>query len=251
MNRKFLTASAWFAGIALVATACGAAVAKGASTPSSSPSASAAAPAGSNGTAGTVTSSDGTTLVLTPRGAGATQTVTVNTSSSTVVRKTVAASVSDITPNSSVVVNGPKNADGSYTAASITLSPAGTGGTGGTRGGFGGGAGGAGGGRRSPRPGATPGAGAGAPARSFVAGTVSTIQGGILYVKNAAGTVVQVSTSATTTVSKTVDGALSDITVGATVNVVGPKNSNGTYAATSITIGGGGGGFGAPAPVGG
>jgi hypothetical protein len=243
MKRKTLSATVWFVAIALGATACGAAVAKTA-TPSSSPSPSASAAARANGTAGTVTSFDGSTLVLTPRQQGATQTLTVNTSSSTVVLKTVTASVSDITPNSSVVVNGPKNADGSYNATSITLSPAGSGGSGG---GFGGG--GTGGTRRSPRPGATP--GAGAPTRSFVAGTVSTIQGGILYVKNAAGTVVQVNTSATTTVTKTIDAALSDITVGASVNVVGPKNADGTYAATRITIGGGGGGFGAPAPVGG
>jgi hypothetical protein len=241
MKRKFLSAPVWFVALALGAAACGAAAAK-TSTPSSSPTASASASA--NGTAGTVTSFDGSALVLTPRRTGATQTVTVDTSSSTVVLKTVTASVGDITPNSSVVVNGPKNADGSYNATSITLSPAGSGGAGG---GFGGG--GPGGARRSPRPGATP--GAGSPTRSFVAGTVSTIQGGILYVKNAAGTVVQVNTSATTTVTKTVDAALSDITVGASVNVVGPKNSSGTYAATRITIGGGGGGLGAAPAVGG
>jgi hypothetical protein len=240
MKRKVLSASAWFVGLAVVATACGAAAAKATGTPSSSPSSSAAP--GANGTAGTVTSFDGTTLVLTPRRAGSTQSVTVKTSAATVVRKTVTASVTDITPNTSVVVNGPKNADGSYSATTIALNPAGGG-----RGGFGGG-----GGLRSPRPGASP--GAGGAARSFVAGTVSTIQGGVLYVKNAAGTVVQVNTSPTTTVSKTVDAALSDITVGANVNVVGPKSADGSYAATRITVGGGGGGggggFGAPPSAG-
>lgn len=238
-TKSALAAPVWLLALALGAAACGGATAKTA-TPSPSPSAGAR---GANGTAGTVTSFDGTTIVLTTR-QGATE--TVKTSATTVVSKTVSATVSDILPNSTVVVQaGPANADGSYTATSIVFTPAGASGGFGGGGGLGGGGGfggGGGGARRSPRPGFTP--SPGAVGRRGVAGTVSTVQGTTLYVKSASGTVDQVNTTPATTVTTTQSAAVSDITVGGVITVVGPKGADGTYSATRVVIGGLGGTFG-------
>ena len=232
----------WLLALAVGAAACGGAAAK-ATAPS--PTSSSARNPGANGVAGKVAAVTGGTLVLSTR-QGTSQTVV--TSPATVVMKVVTASVSDILPNTTVVVTGPMNPDGSYAATAIVVAPAGGSGGFGGGGGFGAFGGGAR-ARRSPQPGATP--SPGATRRPRVAGTVSTIQGSTLYVKNAGGTVVQVNTSAATTVTKTVDAALSDVTVGQNVTVTGPKGANGDYTATRITIGGlgafgPGGGFGGP-----
>jgi hypothetical protein len=48
-------------------------------------------------------------------------TVTIVTSPSTVVTKTVAGTVGDLTPGEAVTVTGPQNADGTYTATRIVI----------------------------------------------------------------------------------------------------------------------------------
>ena len=55
-------------------------------------------------------------------------TVTIVTSGSTVVTKTVTGALSDVTPNEAVTVTGPQNADGTYTATRIVIGGAGLGG---------------------------------------------------------------------------------------------------------------------------
>lgn len=213
--------------VMLLAVAMGAA-ACGGTTTGSAASSSGSPPAGPpRGTvAGTVTSFDGTTLILSTRSGG---TVKISTSASTVVMKIQAASVSDILPNDRVVVAGPSSGAGSVTATAIVLanpsSSAGGGGFGapGSRRGYPR--------RATPRPAPSGGA------RRGVAGTVSFIQGSTLTVKTAAGSSVQVVTTPSTTVSQTVGAALSDITAGEVCRVSGTKNADGSYRAIRIVIG--------------
>ena len=73
------------------------------------------------GTAGTVKALNGAQVVLTTAQGS---TVTVVTSPSTVVTKTVAGTLSDLTPSEAVTVTGPQNADGTYTATRIVISGA-------------------------------------------------------------------------------------------------------------------------------
>ena len=91
------------------------------------------------GTAGTVNAVNGADVVLmTAQGS----TVTAVTSPTTVVTKTVAGTLSDLTPSEEVTVTGSQNVDGNYTATRIVIGGAAFGGMFG--GGGGGGAGGAG-----------------------------------------------------------------------------------------------------------
>jgi hypothetical protein len=178
---------------------------------------------------GSIVSVTGSTVLVNLRTGG---TATIDTSSATVVMKTVTSTVSSIQPNTSVLVTGPLNADGTYTANAIVVIPAGTFGGAGA-GGFGGG-GGAGG--FSPRP---------RPTGSFATtpraiGTVAGVSGANLTLTTTAGSTVTVVTSPSTTVSETETGTLADLTPGTTIVVTGPKNPDGSYTATRITIGGAG-----------
>jgi hypothetical protein len=74
-------------------------------------------------------------------------------------------------------------------------------------------------------------------------GTVSLIKGSTLYVTDASGNTVKVTTSGAT-VSKTASASIKAIRPGQTVVVRGSSGRNGELAAQSITIGGAGGGFG-------
>ena len=97
------------------------------------------------GTAGTVKAVNGADVVLTTAQGS---TVTAVTSPTTVVTKTVAGTLSDLTPSEEVTATGSQNADGTYTATRIVIGGAAFGGVFG--GGGGGGAGGAGNGATSP-----------------------------------------------------------------------------------------------------
>jgi hypothetical protein len=209
--------------LALGAVACSGAPKVSTSTSTSSPTAQpgAAASPGSafrrGALAGTVSSFDGTTLVLATRQGG---TVDIQTPGSTAVTRSVTGTVSDLVPNATVVVRGPLNADGTYAASTIVL----------------GAAGGA--------------AGFGAAARAGTAGTVKAVNGADVVLTTAQGSLVTVVTSPTTVVTKTVAGTLGDLTPSEAVTVTGSQNADGTYTATRIVIGGaalggfGGGGFG-------
>jgi hypothetical protein len=226
--------------LALAAAACSGGPSVSTTTSTSSPSATSGAAASPGagtrrgGLAGTVSSFNGTDLVLATRQGGS---ATVMTSASTTVSKSVTATVGDIAANDTVVVTGPVNPDGSYAASAIVVGGLGGGGLG---------AGGLGGNRTgtpSPRP---SGAGGFGGRRSGTAGTVTAVKGGILTLTTAQGSTVTVVTSGSTLVSKAVAGALSDLSPNLTVTVTGPQNADGTYTATRIVIGGAGlgGGFG-------
>lgn len=230
--------------LVLGAVACGGTAAKSAtSSPSPTPTTRARG-RGANGVAGTVASVNGSTFIVNLRTGGS---ATVDASSATVVMKTVTTTLSALAPNTTVVVSGPMNADGTYTANAITITPlGGGGGFGGFGGGGGGGFGGlgGGGGTFSPRPRASGGLGAGR-ARA-AAGTVTSVKGADVYLQTAAGASIEAITSPSTVVSETQTGSLSDVTIGTTVTVVGTQGSDGAYSATRIIIGNlglGGGGF--------
>jgi hypothetical protein len=75
------------------------------------------------------------------------------------------------------------------------------------------------------------------------AGTVAYLAGSTLYVTNAEGNTVRVTTSAGTSVTKTVKSSLAGIHPGETVTVTGSTGSNGSVSAESISIGSNGGGL--------
>ncbi len=87
------------------------------------------------GTAGTVKAVNGAAVVLTTAQGS---TVTIVTSPSTVVTKTVAGTLSDLTPGEAVTVTGSQNADGTYAATKIVIGRAAFGGFSGGGGGGGG-----------------------------------------------------------------------------------------------------------------
>ncbi len=110
----------------------------------------AAANAGSNGfgrfgggTAGTVKFVDGSNVYITDANGNV---VKVLTNGASTISKTDPATTKDVAPGQTVIVRGTQNSDGSYTATSVTVTPAGAGGGAGFAGLFGGrGGGGAGG----------------------------------------------------------------------------------------------------------
>lgn len=80
------------------------------------------------------------------------------------------------------------------------------------------------------------GAGVGGPT-----GTVTLIKGSTLYVTDAGGNTVLVHTTAASTVKKTVSGTVKSVLPGDSVSVTGTLNTDGSYSARGITIGGGNG----------
>ena len=70
---------------------------------------------------------------------------------------------------------------------------------------------------------------------------MTLIKGSTLYVTDASGNTVLVHTTAGSKVQKTVPGSVETVHPGDSVAVTGTKNSDGSYSARQITIGGGNG----------
>jgi len=162
--------------LSLGAAACSGGPSVSTTTSTSSPPATSGAAASPGagfrrgGLAGTVSSFDGTTLVLATRQGGS---ATVQTTASTAVTKSVSATVSDIVPNDTVGVAGPVNADGSYAATTIVVGALGNGG------------------------------GLGGARRAGTAGTVTAVKANDLTLTTAQGSTVNVVISGSTVVTKT------------------------------------------------
>ncbi|MGD0455604.1 MAG: hypothetical protein ABSB69_18620 [Solirubrobacteraceae bacterium] len=75
------------------------------------------------------------------------------------------------------------------------------------------------------------------------AGTVAYLAGSTLYVTNAEGNTIKVTTSAGTSVTKTVKASVKGIHPGETVTITGATGSNGAVSAESISVGSSGGGL--------
>jgi hypothetical protein len=86
-------------------------------------------------------------------------------------------------------------------------------------------------------------AGAGGGFTRPTAGTLAYLAGDTLYVLNSEGNTVRVTTSASTSVTKTVKSSVKGIHPGETVTVTGATGSNGAISAESISVGSGGGGL--------
>ncbi|GAA2896167.1 hypothetical protein Acy02nite_61670 [Actinoplanes cyaneus] len=72
---------------------------------------------------------------------------------------------------------------------------------------------------------------------SATAGTISRVDGNIVYVTTAAGETVTVRASETTTVSRSTAATMADLTAGLTITVQGVADSEGVVTATAITAG--------------
>ncbi|GLW68561.1 hypothetical protein Kpho02_08600 [Kitasatospora phosalacinea] len=116
------------------------------------------------------------------------------------------------------------------------------GGTG--RGGYGAGTGrggyGAGAGQGAGGSGQFPGGAAG----GFTRGTVKSVEGSTVYLTDANGNTVKVTTQDSTKVTTTKEGKVGDLQPGQTVTVLGSKGADGSYSATQLTEGNAAGGFG-------
>jgi hypothetical protein len=85
----------------------------------------------------------------------------------------------------------------------------------------------------------------------FTAGTITSIDGGTITLKEADGTTVKVSTGDSTTVTKSSTAKVSDLSTGETITVIGQADSSGDVTATRISEGDAGfGGFGGGRPSG-
>lgn len=137
---------------------------------------------------------------------------------------------------------GSRSGSGSAAAASGRNPAAGAGGQGRT--GFGQGATGQGrtgtgqNGSRQGAGGATGGLGAGA---GVTTGTVKLVDGTTLYVTDAQGKVVKITTDTSTQITEARSGKVSDLQPGQTVTVRGSQSPSGDVAATAVAQGGGGG----------
>ncbi|MGW4803645.1 hypothetical protein [Kitasatospora sp. NPDC004272] len=116
---------------------------------------------------------------------------------------------------------------------------------GGTRGGYGGFGGQAGG--QAGGTGQFPGGAAG----GFTRGTVQSVDGTTVYLTEANGTTVKITTGDSTKVTTTKEGKVGDLQPGQTVTVMGSKAEDGSYNATQLTEGNAAGGFGGRGGAGG
>ncbi|MGW4382129.1 hypothetical protein [Kitasatospora sp. NPDC004531] len=86
----------------------------------------------------------------------------------------------------------------------------------------------------------------------FTRGTVKQVDGTTVYLTDANGNTVKVTTGDSTRVTTTKEGKVGDLQPGQSVTVLGSKGADGSYSATQLTEGGAGGrgGFGPGAPGG-
>lgn len=73
------------------------------------------------------------------------------------------------------------------------------------------------------------------------AGTVAYLEGSTLYVTDAEGNTIKVTTSPATAVTKNVKASVPSIHPGETVTIIGASGASGAVSAESITVGGAGG----------
>ena len=179
---------------------------------------------GPNGTFGTLAAINGDTLTLTTSQGQS----TVNVSSSTTIEKTVSGTIADLGQGDYVTISGTTDSTGNIDAASIMVRaqaqtsqffpPTGT--TTGNGGNF-------------TRPnGDSPGGGLGG---QFTIGTINVIDGNSFTVTTAQGQVT-VNVGTDTVIQQTVSGALSDLSIGDSLSVIGLTDSNSDIDATSISI---------------
>jgi hypothetical protein len=196
------------------------------------------------GTLGTLSAVDGTTLTLeTVQGSQ----ITVVYSSDTTLQKTVSAAISDLITDEQVMVSGTLETDGTLTASSIrTGSSLGQGSTNELGGMFGGP--GNNGGQPTPNgdqpadvptptsDGANMRDDAGAGGRSMVTGTISSLGTDSIVVKTQDGSEVTVNVTSDTKIQQTLSASAADLVIGTFLMAQGTSDSDGTVTATAIAI---------------
>lgn len=73
---------------------------------------------------------------------------------------------------------------------------------------------------------------------------MKSVEGDTVYLTDANGNTVKVTTQDSTKVTTTKEGKVGDLQPGQTVTVLGSKAADGSYSATQLTEGGAAGGFG-------
>ena len=84
----------------------------------------------------------------------------------------------------------------------------------------------------------------GGPGGGITFGTITSVNGGTIYLTDPQGGTVKVTTDSSTHVTESKQGAVGDLKPGQSVTVRGQRGSNGDIAATTVTEGAPGGGFG-------
>jgi hypothetical protein len=189
------------------------------------------------GTSGAITAIDGTTLTVKDR---QNQSVKVTTTGSTriTVEKTVA--VSDIAKGDRISVTGTQSGT-TIAATRISIMDLRLGSQ---RRRFQGGSTSGGANANGPPNGFTPPGGANRrPPGGFTFGTVTKVDGSTITISGFNGSATTVTTTPSTTVTKSVQGSLTDLKVGQNVRAVGSTGADGSVAADSINEGTGGFGF--------
>lgn len=168
-------------------------------------------PTQGRGANGTLAKIDGNTLTLTT----AQGPVTVSVDSSTTIRKTATASLSDIQEGAYIFASGDQDEKGNITAISIRIQAP----------------------DESTRP--PPSTTTPPPAprqRLGYVGPVTKIDGRVLTLSTGGGGTVTLNISSDAAIQKTVTGSLSDLREGGSLSVIGSRDANGNIAATSIRI---------------
>ena len=220
MNR-FITA---IAAAAFVLAACGAS----ANTASSSPSPG-AGNAFRNGASGQLVQINGQTLILTGPNGDTTVTYTTDTA----FTKTSIASLGDITRGTCILASGVKDAAGTITATSVSISPKAA--TGCAARNFVPSPGASPRPTPSPNPSATPRPG-GQPNGTFVSGEVTAVSGLSVTVLTQANVTQKITVGTAAVVTKLATVSAADLQNGQCVRANGSRDSAGNVQATSITI---------------
>jgi hypothetical protein len=225
MNRLILGAAGVIASLGVVA--CGSATAGSGSTASPSPSGSARRGPAGNIAFGQLVQINGPTLIL----SGTNGDSTVTYATTTTITQTNTGTLADITAGSCINATGTKDAAGTITASSVTLSAPTNGSC--TTAGFGGGGGG-GGGTSSPRPSFSP----PAAAAGFTAarGQVKTVSGTSVTLTQAGGTTSTINVPTTVKVTMSTLVRATALQTGQCLTAIGTKASSGAVAARALTI---------------
>jgi hypothetical protein len=158
-------------------------------------------------------------------------------SGSTRVSKNIDVQTADLAVGQMVSIRGTKGSDGTISASSVQIRPAGSAnsGTGSPQNRTGGQYQG-----RSPQTGGTvPGGGAqsGNETSSFVNGTISAVNGGNITVKNSSGTEQAVMLASGVKITQMASATMDDVLQGTNVTIAGQKNPDGSINAQMIQIG--------------
>lgn len=223
MNRAILGAAGVIASLGVVA--CGSATSGSGSTASPSPSGGARRGLAGNIAFGQLVQITGPTLILSSTNGDS----TVTYAATTTITQTATGTVADITAGSCITATGTKDATGTITAASVTLSAPTKGSC--TASGFGGGGGG---GTFSPRPSFSP--PAAAAGFNAARGQVKTVSGTSVTLTQSSGTMTTITIPTTVRVTMSTIVTSTALQTGQCLTAIGTKASSGAVAARVLTI---------------